>query len=398
MLGLKRELWLLFALNLAVGFSSQFIQPLFPLYLESLNASEVEIGLVLSLASIVSMSLMIPSGLLMNRIGKKKLLLLSVFLSFFPPLFIAATSDWRTATPFYVVFNASFSFFIVARMAMISESATPDNRATLFGIMNMAWPIGGIVAPVLSGFIVENYGWTPTFLIASFIMAISFIPTLKLKEAAPPKVVYQESPERASILERRYLPFMTLIFLFHFIMGVVEGLIGAVLPLFLKNQIRISESLIGLFFTISSIMILFIQIPSGRMADTYGRKKVLVMSLLPIPIALGLWIFVDNWLILLLLYTAVNGFRSMTWPSSLALLSDHVPSELLGSALGIRMTSMRLGSTFGPLVGGYLYSQVNYSSPFLASAILVAVSIMVGLSFKDDRVRKTVKETQTINQ
>jgi len=85
MLGLKRELWLLFALNLAVGFSSQFIQPLFPLYLESLNASEVEIGLVLSLASIVSMSLMIPSGLLMNRIGKKKLLLLSVFLSFFPP-------------------------------------------------------------------------------------------------------------------------------------------------------------------------------------------------------------------------------------------------------------------------------------------------------------------------
>jgi MFS family permease len=139
MLGLKRELWLLFALNLAVGFSSQFIQPLFPLYLESLNASEVEIGLVLSLASIVSMSLMIPSGLLMNRIGKKKLLLLSVFLSFFPPLFIAATNDWETATPFYVVFNASFSFFIVARMAMISESATPDNRATLFGIMNMAW-------------------------------------------------------------------------------------------------------------------------------------------------------------------------------------------------------------------------------------------------------------------
>ena len=62
------------------------------------------------------------------------------------------------------------------------------------------------------------------------------------------------------------------------------------------------------------------------------------------------------------------------------------------------MTSMRLGSTFGPLVGGYLYSQVNYNSPFLASAILVAVSIMVGLSFKEKRVKKSVKGTQVINQ
>ncbi len=397
MLGLKRELWLLFALNLAVGFSSQFIQPLFPLYLESLNASEVEIGLVLSLGNIASMFLMIPSGLLMNRIGKKKLLLLSVFLSFFPLLFIATINDWKTATPFYITFNASFSFFIVARMAMISENATPDNRATLFGIMNMAWPIGGILAPVLSGYIVENYGWTPTFQITSIIMAMSFIPTLMLREAVPAKVMYQESPERASILERRYLPFISLVFLFHFVMGMVEGLIGAVLPLFLKYQIRISESLIGLFFTLSSVMILFIQIPSGRLADTYGRKKVLVMSLLPVPIAFGLWIFIDNWLILLVLFTAANGFRSMTWPSSLALLSDHIPSELLGSALGIRMTSMRLGSTFGPLVGGYLYSRVNYNSPFLASAILIAVSILVARSFKEGQSVKSVKDTNIIN-
>jgi len=54
----------LFALNLAVGFSTQLIGPLFPLYLESLSASEMEIGLVLSLASVAAIALMLPSGLL----------------------------------------------------------------------------------------------------------------------------------------------------------------------------------------------------------------------------------------------------------------------------------------------------------------------------------------------
>ena len=383
MLGLKKELWLLFALNIAIGFSTQFISPLFPLYLEGLGASEMEIGLVLSLASISATALMIPSGLLMNRIGKKRTLLVSVVLAALPPLLISFMDDWRWVTPLYMVFSGSFSFFIVSRMAMISESATPKNRATLFAVMNLAWPIGGIVAPTLSGFLVENFGWAPIFQVTTLIMATSLIPTLRLEEPAAPVIEEQVPVKRPSILDREYLPFMTLIFLFQFLAGMVEGTISTVLPLFLKNQIMISESLIGLFFTASSLLILVIQIPSGRLADRYGRKRVIVMSLLPIPLLLGAWLFVDDWLLLLVIYAVFNGLRSMTWPSSLALLADIIPSELMGSAMGIRMTSMRLGSTVAPVLAGYLYSSVGYRSPFLASAVLVALSIVVALAFKE---------------
>jgi len=388
MLGLKRDLWLLFALNIAIGFSAQFITPLFPLYLEGLGASEMEIGLVLSLASILATAMMIPSGLMMNRIGKKRTLLVSVGLAALPPLLISFLDDWRWVTPLYMIFGASFSFFIVSRMAMISESATPGNRATLFGVMNLAWPIGGLVAPTLSGFLVENFGWAPIFQVTTLIMAASLIPTLRLEEPAAPIEVEQVNAKRPSILDREYLPFMTLIFLFHFLVGMMERMIGTVLPLFLKNQIMISESLIGLFFTASSILILILQIPSGRLADRYGRKKVLVLSLLPIPLLLGAWLFVDDWLVLLVLYAAASGFRSMTWPSSLALLADFIPSELMGSALGVRMMSMRLGSTVAPVLAVYLYSNVGYRSPFLASAALVALSIVIALAFKEARAEE----------
>lgn len=392
MLGLKRDLWLLFALNIAIGFSAQFITPLFPLYLEGLGASEMEIGLVLSLASILATAMMIPSGLMMNRIGKKRTLLVSVGLAALPPLLISFLDDWRWVTPLYMIFSASFSFFIVSRMAMISESATPRNRATLFGVMNLAWPIGGLVAPTLSGFLVENFGWAPIFQVTTLIMAASLIPTLRLEEPAAPIEVEQVTAKRPSILDREYLPFMTLIFLFHFLVGMMEGMIGTVLPLFLKNQIMISESLIGLFFTASSILILILQIPSGRLADRYGRKKVLVLSLLPIPLLLGAWLFVDDWLVLLVLYAAASGFRSMTWPSSLALLADFIPSELMGSALGVRMMSMRLGSTVAPVLAVYLYSNVGYRSPFLASAALVALSIVIALAFKEARPKEDEAE------
>jgi MFS family permease len=388
MLGLKRDLWLLFALNLAIGFSSQFMTPLFPLYLEGLGASEVEIGMVLSLASILATALMIPSGILMNRIGKKRTLLVSVVLAALPPVLISFMDDWRWVTPLYMIFSASFSFFIVSRMAMISESTTPRNRATLFGVMNLAWPIGGIVAPTLSGFMVENFGWAPIFQVTTLIMAASLIPTLKLEEPTSPVEVEQVHAKRPSLLDGEYLPFMTLIFLFQFLAGMLEGMLGMVLPLFLKNQILITESLIGLFFTASSLVILVTQVPSGRLADRYGRKRVMVLSLLPIPLLLGAWLVVDDWRILLILYASVSGLRSMTWPSSLALLADFIPSELIGSAVGVRMASLRLGSTVAPVLAGYLYSTVGHRSPFLVSAVLVAFSIIIGLTFKEARAEE----------
>jgi MFS family permease len=303
----------------------------------------------------------------MNRIGKKKTLLVSVMLAMLPPLLISFMDDWRWVTPLYMVYSSSFSFFIVSRMAMISESATPGNRATLFAVMNLTWPIGGLVAPTLSGFLVENFGWAPIFQVTTLIMVASLIPTLKLEEPTAPVIEKQIPAKRPSILDREYLPFMTLIFLF----------------LFLKNQIMISESRIGLFFTASSLLILVIQIPSGRLADRYGSKRMMVLSLLPMPLLLGAWLFVDDWLLLLVLYAAVNGFRSMTWPSSLALLADFIPSELMGSAMGVRMTSMRLGNTVAPILAGYLYSSVGFKSPFLASAVLVVLSIIITLAFKE---------------
>lgn len=391
MLGLKRDLWLLFSLNLAIGFCNQFIPPLFPLFLVDLRASEMQVGMIISLASVVSTSLMIPSGFLMDRIGKKKMLLISVIMASLPPLFIALTNDLKMVIPLYVVFNASFSLFIIARMAMIAESTTPANRATVFGFMNIAWPIGGIIAPALSGYIVENFSWSLIFLAASLIMALSLCPTLKLREHEASQSKLPEPLTRRPFMDRRFLPFMAVVFVFHSLMGTVEGATYTILPLYLKNQIRISTYLIGLFFTVSSVFTLFIQIPSGWLADRYGRKKILVSCLLPIPILFGLWLLTDNWMILITSYSAIVGLWSMTWPSSVALLSGYIPTEYIGSALGIRMTSIRLGHTMGPLIAVTMYSFFGYRSPFLVFTIFILAAIISALLIRETPERETTR-------
>jgi MFS family permease len=383
MMGLDRNLWLLFALNLAVGFSNQLIGPLFPLYLESLSASEMEIGLVVSLASVAATALMLPSGLLIDRIGKKRMLLMSVVLSAAPPAIMASMGDWRMVTPFYMVFNVAFSFFVPARMAMIAESATPQNRATLFGLMNMAWPISGIVAPTLSGYIVDSFGWGLSFYVAGGIMVVSLLPTLLLSEGESIPLEASDKPRDSSLLGPKYLGFIVLFFVFHLAMTTGQGGVNTVLPIFLKNQMGLSTSYIGLFFTGSSVLTLVTQVPSGWLADRYGRKRMIVACVAPIPLLYAVWPLIDNWVVLLVLNSVAFGLWSMTWPATLALLSDHVPPELRGSAFGVRMTGVRLGFTVGPLIAGYLYSVKGSMAPFLVSAASYLLGIPLALLLKE---------------
>jgi MFS family permease len=327
---------------------------------------------------------MFPSGLLIDRVGKKRMLLASVVLSAVPLFIMASIKDWPTVTPLYIVFNVAFSFFIPTRMAMIAESATPRNRATLFGLMNMAWPISGVIAPTLSGFIVERSGWSLPFYIAGGIMAMSLLPTLALSERGGPSVEVVEEKSKSSLRDPRYFRFIVLFFAFHLAMTVGQGCVNTVLPLFLKNQMGLSTSYIGLFFTGSSVLTLVTQLPSGWLADRFGRKKLILACIAPIPLLYGVWPFVDNWIVLLVLNSAAFGLWSMTWPATLALLSDFVPAELRGSAFGVRMTGVRLGFTIGPLLAGYLYSAVGGVTPFVASAASYVLGIALAVFLKEN--------------
>jgi MFS family permease len=370
---LDRNLWLLFAMGLIVVVSIQLIMPLFPLFLDSHGASEMEISFVISLSSLATTALMIPVGFLMERVGKKRMLLIGLLIWTVTPVFIGSARSWKTAAPLYMVYNLAEIFVGPARMTMIAEYATPESQATVFGFMSMDWAVGGIVSPPLSGFLAERSGWHLPFQVAAIVMALSLVPALMLKDKA--EGTQEERVSALNIFRREYLSTISLFFLFACALSTGQSVVGTMLPLFLKNQMDLSLSSIGLFFTGSSVLSLLGQVPGGWLADRYGRKKVIFAFLLPIPFIFSAWAMVSDWVIMLVLYSLFAGCLGMMGSASLALLSDSFPSELKGAAFSVRMTGFRMGSIVGPLLGGYLYSSLSPKSPFVAAALLFFIGI-----------------------
>ena len=372
---IKKRLINLFALNVAFSTSVQMIQSLFPLYLRSLNASEVEIGLVIAAGSITTMITMIPSSLLIGKLGEKKMLITSVFLVAIPPIFFTMMNDWKSVIPFFMIFYVSWSFFTPSRMSIVAESASQSNVASLFGLMNLAWPIGGIVSPVVSGYIIERAGWSQVFMVSVTISAISLIPALLLNVEEPIQGGSSKENEKSSMLSRDDLPTVTKFFFLNFLQTIGLGGVFTILPLYLKDIYNLTPSYIGFFFTTSNIISLFTQIPSGYLADKFGKRRFMIGVILPIPILFFMWGMTTNWVILLALFSLSFSLWSMTWPSAVALISDSFQPGKRGTAYSVMMSAERLAFAAGPIMAGYMYGFMNPVYPFYLTGIGFALSL-----------------------
>jgi DHA1 family multidrug resistance protein-like MFS transporter len=386
----EKNLFLLFSAGLIIVIGLQLIQPLFPVYLQSINASEIEISLVISLSSIAGTVLMLPSGYIMDRLGKKKMFLIGIFLWGFSTLLISQARNWRTVVFLYIFHGIADAFVGPARMAFISSASAQASEATVFGVMSLDWTIGGTIAPPISGFLSEKIGWHIPLIIASIMFFLGLIPIALIKEETP-HVKPLDSPEIRSM----GIPFITAFyyFMYNFLTNSAQSMVGTMLPLFLNNELNTTITSIGLFFTASNIIGSIVQVPGGLLADRYGRKKMIVMLLLPIPFLYWLWGIVDKWYAYLLIYVISKGLLNMLSPASLAIVSEVFPKEQKGFAFGLVMACTRLSSAAGPLLGGYLYGTIGPSSPFIGAGAIFLFSIPFIYFLRRDAIESDSEES-----
>ena len=379
---LNRNLRYLFIVNFVFGFSVQLITPLFPLYLSEIGATANQNAMVISIGSLASTLLMLPSGVLLDRIGRRTLLIGSAVVNMISIYLMTFASSWTIAIPVFALYSCSWAFFFPARMAMITSNSEPLKRARVFGVMNTSWPIAGIISPFLSGWIIESTGWTQVFMVGSAVNILGILSGLAISRKNNEKSD-EDGSGLGDLIRGKYLSVFVKFFLYGIIISSALGCINQIIPLYLDESFSLSASQIGLFFTVQSFFTLATQIPSGAIADKFGRKRMLVTYLTFIPFLIGSWHFFTDWRILLAVNSIAFGLWSMTWPSVLSMLSSSVPDRLVGAAFGLNATGNRLGATIGPIIGSFFYVTYFLTSPFLVAALLFIVAILIALTMHE---------------
>jgi len=135
-----------------------------------------------------------------------------------------------------------------------------------------------------------------------------------------------------------------------------------------------SVTFAGLAVSIYQIVMVVFQAPIGRIADKYGRKRLILLGIAIHALATFL-IGVSNSILMLLALRALQGLgASLEGPASQALVADLVPHEKRGSVMGQYSTMINLGWFVGPVVGGVIADAFDVRAPFLICSGLVALS------------------------
>jgi len=378
----SNELKILFIANVGMAICLNMVGSLQSLYLMDLGATMIDVGYVYSLTSGVSLIFMLLSGLIVGEVRPGIIIGLSFIFLSISGILLAHANNWRETIPFFILNSSAYAIFIPVRMLVIASLSKPSKIGITYGLMNISWPIGGLLGPIVGGKIAERWGWHMLFYAMSFIAIMLVLPSLTLKGNVPN---YRKTKNRA--LPLRGIAMNTVIFLVAYgLLSTARGMIDPILPIYLKERFSMSKSEIGLFSSFGlGLATMIIQIPSGILGDRMGYKRTLLLFASLIPIIAFSWPFVTNIVMLGIMYMFLIGAWSATWSPSASYLVKMTEEDELNIAMTLRQICIRAGFIIGPMISSYAWTKLGLSDTFEIVALLALIAFLISLLLKGDK-------------
>ncbi|HEX8097755.1 MAG TPA: MFS transporter [Pyrinomonadaceae bacterium] len=160
---------------------------------------------------------------------------------------------------------------------------------------------------------------------------------------------------------------LLIIFVTVFIDLVGFGIVIPVLPFYVEGaRFNASASVVGLLFASYSVMQLIFTPILGRLSDRYGRRPVLLVSILGTSLGfLILGLASTVWM--LFLGRIIDGISGGNISTAQAYIADVTTPENRSKGMGLIGAAFGMGFIFGPAVGGVL-SRWGINVPFLFAA------------------------------
>lgn len=162
------------------------------------------------------------------------------------------------------------------------------------------------------------------------------------------------------------------------LIAVVNALgYGIIIPILYSYSKRygLSDLGNGLLFSLFSLC-QFLSTPViGKFSDMYGRKPLLVISLLGTVLSFVIMAFAPS-AIFLFIARALDGLTAGNVPVATAVISDTTKPEDRAKGFGIIGAAFGIGFVAGPAISA-LTVGINPSLPFIIAAIVTAISVII---------------------
>lgn len=384
-LGLDRSgrnilIWMcvLIAVN-QFGFGA--IVPVVALYAEEFGVSQTAIGLTIAIYGLARFLVNVPSGRLADLSGRRATLAAGGIITVVGAVLCAISPNY----PFFLfarfISGAGAAFVLTGGQIVLADIASPQNRGRVMAIYQGvfivavgagAWP-GGWLA---STFNLAAPFWANAILAGVLtVVALFFVPETRHLATAS-RVADLRAPAETMVQQLRTLSASSGLVM----IGAVSlaaafartGGLFNVIPLLAEEEMGLTPSQIGLGLGMISILGLLLVYPSGALVDHFGRKAVIVPSMILSGMAMLSFAWADSFAAFMIASTFWAAATGIAGAAPAAYAADMAPPGMTASAMGMYRTILDMGYVIGPLALGGIADLISPDAALVFTAVILA--------------------------
>jgi len=368
------------------------ITPILPLYADQLGATGIWIGALYGGYAFSRAVFMPFMGRLSDRKGRKLFMVLGLLLQSLTAVAYIFSHNMPQLMAVRILHGLVSGITAPVARAWVGDIAPQGEEGKWMGYFNAAFATGFATGPLLGGFLTDRYSMTVTFAFMGGLNFVAFIAATFLYETGERK---GKGPAELSFQKMSSSSLFRGLFIYRTLYEVTMGGFMAFISIYCSVNLKMSTTLIGILLAVSLYSFSLLQILSGRIADRFNKRTMLLAGSLVDFTMLALIPLTGNFWYLLGLII-IRSIGSATAIPAESALSINLGRQFgMASTMAIFAIASSLGAGVGPILSGVFndWGGIQWVFYFSGGAGFLGVILFSWLS--RSRLAKTPLTTET---
>lgn len=354
-------------------------QPLLPDIAKEFHLSPAVSSLSQSSTTIALAISLLITGSLSEVYGRKRIMTISLVASSILAILTGFVPNFELLILCRILQGITLAGLPAVAMAYLGEEIEPKSLGMAMGLYISGNSVGGMAGRMISGSLTDHFSWHIALIGIGIIGLLgSFIFWFVLPQTSHFKAkTFKIKHLGTSLFTHFKTPGLIYLFLIGFLLqGSLVSLFNYIGFELIKPPYSLSQTLVG-FISIVYIVGTFSSTWMGMLADQYGKRKVLQLSLIILLIGgcmtlnLNIWLKIFGLAIFTYGFFACHSINS-TWVGNMA-THDKV------QAASLYLFAYYIGGGIGGTLGGIFYYQFDWFGVVGMITVLSIISILVSI-------------------
>lgn len=357
------------------------LPPVLPWMITPLDATESNIGFLMSAFTLPQIFVSPVIGVLTDRFGRKKILLPSLVIYSFTGMAIAIVNSLPIALVFRFCQGVVGAGFYPLSTTLIGDLYEGQERQQANGIMSAFVNVVGIITPAVAGYLALIDWRTPFLLFSSGIMVAALV-----WKVVPDRPTFQEANTlgstesswalfRQGLLLLRNWRLALTTFGSMMLFGVNMGCLLTFYPIFAQQVLGATQEMIGNAQAMAFAASTFTSVLYGRLSKHLRTPSIGILSFILYAVGVVLIPFSPSYLFSIGTVVFIGFGFGLAIPMLNNEMLEATPPEIRATESSIYQSMIRLGQTSSPILFGLLLATTGR----LDLIFWIGAIIMVGV-------------------